>query len=67
MTTYLWSVPNNYPEKIYAYYDRGKSPDRFLFLNGEKLTSKPDPLIFNIHSKLKDFSFYDHLENMALP
>ncbi len=52
---YLWEMPKNCTNKLIAEYDREKSPDRFLFLDGvrvarEKVSKK---LIFE-HEMLKD-------------
>lgn len=34
---YLWRIPNEYPESLIGEYDKECSPDRFLFVQGERI------------------------------
>lgn len=64
--TYLWKVPNDYPEDFIGRYARKESPDRFLFLRGASVPGEiPTPLIlFDVPpDKLSEF---DILPNSAM-
>src|SRR2546428_12976741 len=37
---FLWRIPRNYPEEMIGEYLRKESPDRFLFLSGEKVSKE---------------------------
>lgn len=67
MTIYLWEIPENYPEKLIGRYERERSPDRFLFREGQVLSIaqvKPDPII-KFEVSMAQLEPYDCLDNTS--
>jgi hypothetical protein len=49
----LWRIPEDYPEEAIGTYDRTTSPDRFLLVQGKRLSIEGIPKIcFNVPSEI---------------
>lgn len=64
---YLWTLPENCPNKFIAVYDRETSPNRFLFKRGIKLVGEEANKRITFHVKIRknEISKYDCIPNNA--
>lgn len=57
--TYLWRIPDKYPQSLIGVYDKNNIRDRFSFKRGEKITIDSDRPIINFEnatlSRLSNF------------
>lgn len=63
---YLWDIPDNYPEYLIGDYDRDKSPDRFLFKEGEQLPADVGVPTIKFGATVKELDEIDDLANNAM-
>lgn len=67
---YLWKLPKDYSDKLVATYNRELSPDRFLFLDGDPLTTVQinKKIIFDVEVNKNKVIPYDcMLNNSSIP
>jgi hypothetical protein len=62
-TTYLWRIPDDYPEEFIGEYQRGDSPDRFAFMRGEPFSDATSTPRFKFSGPAAALIGYDVLPN----
>lgn len=64
--TYLWRIPDDYPQNLIGEYQKESSPDRFMFRKGEVLPSNVCVAVVKINAVLSKISKYASLPNSAM-
>ena len=63
---YLWTIPDDYPERLIGEYDRQQGPDRFLFKQGRRLGKEAGSPSFRFRIKSNELNQLDDLANNAM-
>lgn len=63
--TYLWSIPDDYPEKLIGFYDINRSPDRFLFRKGCFINEKLDKIFVTVGANKAAVRKYNDFQNSS--
>jgi hypothetical protein len=63
---YLWKIPDDYPASLIGTYDKDRSPDRFLFIQGQRFGKSPDVPSFTFSAKSESLRKYDVLPNSTM-
>lgn len=64
--TYLWRIPDDYPQSLIGEYQEEDSPDRFLFKTGTPLPSLLAHPVIRFEKTVKELSIFDCLCNSAM-
>ena len=64
--TYLWRIPNEYPESLIGEYDKKCSPDRFLFVQGKRIGQPASIPSFTFAGEPEALMKYDILPNNTM-
>lgn len=65
-TTYLWRIPDDYPQRLIGGYQDAVSPDRFLFKMGEPLPTPLEQPSIRFDATLGELSKFDCLCSNAM-
>lgn len=64
--TYLWRIPDDYPENLIGDYQKSNSPDRFLFRRCEVLPSHIGIPAVKVKAGLSEIKKYSCLPNSSM-
>lgn len=62
---YILQSAEDFPQDCIAEYDKGKSPDRFIFTNGEILDTLELPIVFNVFKPIDIILKIDYICNQT--